>query len=128
MRRCRSLGSAETIRGLARLAAGIITVTLATKAGHAQGYEAEGQALRECYDAAATYYGSLTCDPPAAILGAVFGKCTREEGAFRRALSASRSSDPIFLDNVMRNIQTGRGHKLQSIILDARIAAKKVCP
>jgi hypothetical protein len=106
----------------------VLACAASTASTFAQEYMNEGRTLVACYDASAEYYGRLTCDPPSTMLGAVFGRCTREEGALRRVLAASRSSDPIFLDNVIKNIRSERETKLQSIILDARIQAKKSCP
>lgn len=129
MRRSRSPARAGLIRkALKRKGAAFLLLIAALNLAKAsEFYEAEGHALVVCYDAAAEYYGALTCDPPAVILGAVFGKCTREEGALRRVL-ASKFPDQKFLDRTIKETQTVRSQKLQSIILDARIRVGKSCP
>jgi hypothetical protein len=128
MRHCRSLESGDPTSGPHKWAVCLTATVLATGA-HAQGYESEARALRQCYDTAAAYYGARTCDPPASLLGAIFGRCTREEFALRRAIQKTqRGYDDATIDAGIFKSQKDRSHHLQSIVMDARIEAGKTCP
>jgi hypothetical protein len=87
------------------------------------------QALLDCYAAAATAYGSATCDPPSSLIGGVFGKCDAEEKAFRRMLETARKKRvPEYSATVLRIVRKEMEAEIQSLILDSRIKNNRNCP
>ena len=83
--------------------------------------------MMACYAASATVYGATTCQPPESVVGAVFGRCAKEEEAVRAELRKLHPDDPEFVDRVMEGVEAGMSSQIQSWVLDSQIKIRK-CP
>ncbi len=80
-----------------------------------------GRTVAACFINNARMYGAQTCQPPANLVGAVFGSCAREEAAYKADLDAQHPNDPVFVDEVMTKIHERMSNSVQAALLDSQI-------
>ena len=82
-----------------------------------------------CYLAQSAIVGTLKCDPPSTLVGAVYGRCDREEQAIRNEiLNGDVGFDKqIVADIAIRHIHDRMGSVIQSWILGAQTGGP-ACP
>ena len=84
--------------------------------------------LDACYLASAFVDGAGTCQPPPAVVGAVYGDCSREESKFREtAMRVQHPGDQEFGDEVLSQVHQKMKSQIESWILDAQIKTRH-CP
>lgn len=81
--------------------------------------------MEACYEVHAAYYGGTSCQPPTAMVGAVFGSCTKEETAVRAVIKKEHNDDNEYADDVMSRIRAGLSNQIQTMLLDSQIKAGK---
>jgi hypothetical protein len=105
-----------------------LVIWLTTSNALAESQANPTQALLDCYAAAATAYGSATCDPPSSLVDTVFGKCDAEEKAFERMLETPRKRGSEYSATVLKNVRKEMAAEIRSLILDSRIKNNRNCP
>lgn len=103
--------------------------------GQQMSMQMAGRELMICYNESARLYAMETCEPSAALVEAIFGRCALQEDGLRRAVVSEKKYENLdadtsgkLTDSIVARIKAKQRGALQSMILDARIALKKVCP
>jgi hypothetical protein len=80
-----------------------------------------GHAMTACFINNAQKYGAQSCQPPSAMVGAVFGSCREEESTYKASLSAQHPNDPKLVDDVIAQIHARMSNSVQAALLDSQI-------
>jgi hypothetical protein len=80
-----------------------------------------------CYGQQAVKIGSETCQPPPALVGAVFGECASAEQNFRQVYREWSGDSSEGADGVLDGIRDAKTHELEALILRAQTKRRK-CP
>lgn len=83
--------------------------------------------LRECWNAAALFYATKTCEPVESIINAAFGRCMLVEETLRKALVAKTQGMENGFREWIAGYRSGGREHMASVILDARAASGR-CP
>lgn len=91
--------------------------------------------MMKCYELEGYKYGLQTCNPPAELVEAVFGKCTSQEQTLRDSLTAKKQLEGNFSPDdlaeysgrMIRDIRAEFRTRIQAQIMDARVTVNKRC-
>jgi hypothetical protein len=119
----------------ARTVAIFATTILLGASASAQDPQAGANEMMKCYELEGYKYGMQTCNPPAELVEAVFGKCALEEQKFRDGLMATKrlegnpSPDELtaYSERMVRGIRSEFRTRIQAQIVDARVTVNKRC-
>lgn len=119
----------------ARIAAIFAATTLLGTSSFAQDLQIAANATMKCYELEGYKYGLQTCNPPAELVEAVFGKCASDEQKFRDSLTAKKrlegnySPDELaeYSGRTVRDIRSEFRTRIQAQIMDARLTVNRRC-
>jgi hypothetical protein len=83
--------------------------------------------LETCYMTHAKIDGGMSCQAPPALVGAVFGACTTEEGKFKGAVQHAYSADYEMATGQLEKLHARSTGAIQDVILSAQSKIRK-CP
>jgi hypothetical protein len=86
------------------------------------------QVVRLCYNAGAIKYALQTCEPPASIIIAVYGRCDDLERDFRHVVELENRNNRLLSEEALNTIRKGVVPQLYDLILDTRASSGNKCP
>ena len=104
----------------------VIPMTLALVIPAEADWHDTADALLACYGKAAAKFGSESCQPPPALVGAVFGECASAENALGRALTEMNSNTSTEdQDRLIDRIHHNKTPEIENVILKTQIQRGK---
>jgi hypothetical protein len=113
--------------GLKNRLAIVAAISLALANSAKADWHVAADAMLACYGKAAIKIGSETCQPPPALVGAVFGECSDAETTFRQSYMAWSSDNTEGAQGLLDDIHHAKTPEIEAVILRAQTQRRK-CP